>query len=444
MNRLTRRLLAFFLLNAVVLNVVLIFLFATSWKETVVYESFIFLHRTGMTVLQREIQYQGMDSWRPMIWADEYLQSNGKEPLYDKIFFESNIKFQYPPSSLLIVRALKSLTGQKDMIYLVRILGQISVLFVFITALFTWLIFRSAAVQVNAALLDRLFQAALILLFAITFYPLVKGFRLGQVQTWITAVFAILFFFYRKEKEGISGFLTGILCLLKPQYGLFVIWALLRKKIRFAVAFAFAIACGLGLSLWLFGLENHFNYVKVLQFLGKHGESYYANQSVNGLLNRLFFTGDILNFQKQLFPGFDSRVYTGTLISSLLLIGLAFFLPWRKRTAGNLIDFSIISVTSILASPVAWDHHYGILLPIFAFVVPWLIANRANGWIVVTTISYVLISNEFAVANRLANATSGLNVLLSYQFFGGILFLVCLYMCLQKQVEQQQPAEKVV
>jgi hypothetical protein len=223
-----------------------------------------------------------------------------------------------------------------------------------------------------------------------------------------------------------------------------VIWALLRKKFRFTVAFAFAIACGLGLSLWLFGLENHFNYVKVLQFLGKHGESYYANQSVNGLLNRLFFTGDILNFQKQLFPGFDSRVYTGTLISSLLLIGLAFFLPWRKRTAGNLIDFSIISVTSILASPVAWDHHYGILLPIFAFVVPWLIANRANGWIVVTTISYVLISNEFAVANRLANATSGLNVLLSYQFFGGILFLVCLYMCLQKQVEQQQPAEKVV
>ena len=40
-----------------------------------------------------------------------------------------------------------------------------------------------------------------------------------------------------------------------------------------------------GLSLFRYGLHNNLAYLDVLSFLSKHGESFFANNSVNGILN---------------------------------------------------------------------------------------------------------------------------------------------------------------
>lgn len=50
----------------------------------------------------------GADSWMPMRAAYEWIASGGPGTLYQELFFHQQIKFIYPPSSLLI---LSTLTG---------------------------------------------------------------------------------------------------------------------------------------------------------------------------------------------------------------------------------------------------------------------------------------------------------------------------------------------
>ena len=84
----------------------------------------------------------------------------------------------------------------------------------------------------------------------------------------------------------------GVLCLIKPHYGLFVLWALLRKEWRFAFACVAAGLVGLIGSVAVFGFANHLDYLPVLSHLAERGETYYPNHSVNGLLNRLMSVGE--------------------------------------------------------------------------------------------------------------------------------------------------------
>jgi alpha-1,2-mannosyltransferase len=85
----------------------------------------------------------------------------------------------------------------------------------------------------------------------------------------------------------------------------------------------------------------------------------------------------------------------------------------------------ITSVT--LASPVAWTHHYAVLLPVFALVVPATVAAGSLGRsrFVLLGLAYVLIADNFRALNRLADTP--MNFLQSYVFFGGLLLLALLY-----------------
>ena len=52
-----------------------------------------------------------------------------------------------------------------------------------------------------------------------------------------------------------------------------------------------------------------------------------------------------------------------------MLIGMALFWNFRKQQA-NVADFCLAALSFTMASPIAWEHHYGILLPILAAIVP--------------------------------------------------------------------------
>ena len=81
--------------------------------------------------------------------------------------------------------------------------------------------------------------------------------------------------------------MVGLMCLVKPQYALFVLWGALRREWRFAAAGAAVIGLGLSASLALYGWSDHVDYLRVIGFLSERGETYYPNESVNGLMNRL-------------------------------------------------------------------------------------------------------------------------------------------------------------
>lgn len=416
---LTRSLCLFAVVNIVLINGVLILALRPAWNETVPY----CLTQSFLLVRQRT------DSWGLMSVAYVYAQNSPSQPLYSDLFFGRGIKFIYPPTSLLIIGLLQMV--RNDSAFWFDVLRIVSWVFVIVMAIFTLKIFETSLANngsesKSAFDTDFFIRTGFVLAMVLTFYPVIRGYSVGQVQAWINAIFAIVFWCWMKDKKAIAGALTGIICLIKPQYSIILVWAVFRKQWTFVLPFAAALSAGFLASLSVFGLKDHLDYLPVLSFLSKHGDAYYPNQSINGLLNRLFQNGNILEFQARDWPPFNPWVYGGTLISSLALISMALFWPMKKSEKGSILDFSIVALSCTMASPLAWIHHYGILLPIYAFLLPTLLKRKIFGRMTIAylAISYVLTSNNFISK---ALAYTPLNIAMSSLLVGASMVLVCLY-----------------
>ena len=123
----------------------------------------------------------------------------------------------------------------------------------------------------------------------------------------------------------------------------------------------------------MFGFANHLDYLPVLSHLAERGETYYPNHSVNGLLNRLMSVAEPelyrnLDWGDGAFPPFNRLVYWTTTISSAAILLLALLRRNRDNDPDRVVDFCTMAVSATVASPIAWEHHYGVLLPVFAVV----------------------------------------------------------------------------
>jgi hypothetical protein len=95
----------------------------------------------------------------------------------------------------------------------------------------------------------------------LTFYPIVKGFALGQIQTWINLALGLVLWLWISGRERSAGVLAAVAAVLKPQYGFLLLWAASRRRWSFCISFgATALLTGLA-SLWVFGLRNHVDYL---------------------------------------------------------------------------------------------------------------------------------------------------------------------------------------
>ena len=415
---LARRLALFALLNCVILNLALpsLSVYTRGSYDTTLTNTRAFFPLEAYA-----------DSWGPMRAALWHVHSAGRNLLYSTIFFQHKIKFQYPPTALLLFEPLRwfpyaDLTSD-------HVLNLLSWVLAAATAVLVARIlaagFRNAGPVPFGGLLG-IQLAPVAVLMALTFYPLVRSFRVGQIQTWIDFLFAATVYAWIGGRERLAGACCAFICLIKPQLGLLFLWALLRRRWSFAAGWTGVTLPLLAVSLWMYGLENHLDYLRVVSYIGKHGESFYPNQSVNGLLNRMLFNGNNLSWDAHSFAPYNQWVYLGTTLSSFFFVVSALF--WKRH--GNhqvqLTDLSIAALSFTMAPPVAWTHHYGIMLPIFALALPATLASRlgASGLALLAG-SYVLSSNYFQFTNHLAGTS--LNFVQSYLFFGAVLLLICLY-----------------
>lgn len=424
LSNLTRGLLILFAINGVLINIVFR---ATGWDNTALrYARTYALYPTGAT------EIVGTDSWYPMIEAIEHVRENPEVPLYSTVFFDESTKFQYPPTSLLLLEPVQALSRLWSVQTLV-ILNHFSWACVLLVGVFTSMLFyKRTLIQFRSELSDppiskRIALYCGILLLTFSFYPIARSFFLGQIQTQITllATAALLAWHYERKKT--AGLLIGLICTMKPHWGAILLWAWLRKQWGAALAGTLAAIAMAGISVSVYGLHHHMDYLSVLSSLSRHGEAYYPNQSMNGLMHRLLCNGDNLKFQSDGFPPFHPVVYGATLISTIVILGAALIWKCRKVSGSGINEFAMIMVSTTMASPIAWEHHYGILLPVFAIVTPVALSRRVFGkW----TIPYLVIA--FFLASQRLGIVYGfghtpLNILQSHVFFSGIMVLTMLY-----------------
>jgi alpha-1,2-mannosyltransferase len=424
---LTRYLAAFLLLNAFVFNGVLWFVSPEPYNETVLQHTWDVLRGRGCD-----------DSWGVMSVSLDYAQEHHDKPLYSELFFERKLKAQYPPSSLFAVAGLRWLVGPErirteeckvyDLPTANDVLGWLFILMsaVSAAALLEIGLRRRGAPPASGGMMAVRF--AIVLALALTFYPLVKAYTLGQIQNWLNGLFALSLLCWVTGRKVPSGVLIGLMALVKPHYGLFVLWALLRHEWRFAAALAATAIVGVLGSIMAYGFESHVDYLRVLFFLAERGETFYPNQSVNGLLNRVMVLIDpdewsSLEFDDTSFPQFSPLVYGGTLIASIVLLSAALLRRGNEGDRDRSFDFSTMALSITIASPIAWEHHYGTIFPVLALLLASVIGGRRR--LLLLTGSYVLISNYIPVTNLLAETI--FNVAQSYLFFAAITVLMLLH-----------------
>ena len=70
---------------------------------------------------------------------------------------------------------------------------------------------------------------------------------------------------------------------------------------------------------------------------------------------------------------FQSVGLRATVISSSLILLAA--IARQSKGEDRVVDFCGMAVSLTIASPIAWEHHYGILLPIFAIMLPRVVVT---------------------------------------------------------------------
>ena len=393
-------------------------------------------YRTGWSVVPSLVgsNYKD-DSLGPMGRAFQRSQSREDGDIYG-VFFDEGRKFQYPPSSLLIFHVLpSSWLGPENFVkeetytrlagpplVFIRTASQLAVLLTIAASVLILEIgirrLRPEGPDSTAARLTRIGIASFL---GLTFYPVVKAHELGQIQVFLNALTALGVLAYVLGWRVRSGFLLGVCCLIKPQYGVLVIWALLRRHWRFLSGFGAAVV-PLGLtSLAVFGWANHMRYIEVIRKIARLGESYWPNQCFNGFANRLIGNGDAVGFSAFEFAPYHPWVHAGTVITSLLILGLVLY---KRRPFDDQLDLAAVIASATLASPVAWEHHYGSFLPLFALALPACLGTglpvRKLG--IVLGLAFLAMGFALRVPDSFFNPP-WLGWTASHLFFGALLFL---------------------
>jgi alpha-1,2-mannosyltransferase len=365
------------------------------------------------------------DSWLPMMRALEFLRGPARDSLYHALFLDSHVRFQYPPSSLLTLD-LFSVLGLVH----VRLLNALnSVVYLLNTgaaAWLAWVLFRrtQAARGPSPAAMAALAAAA-----AFVFYPDMRAMLLGQIQVWIDLLFTLSFIAWLRERRLLAGVLIGLACTIKPQLGLLLVWALLWREWRFAAGIMVAAVPVLLLSVLLYGLPIQFGYLEVLSFLSRHGESYFANNSLNGILNGYFVGTQNLSWDADTLTAYHWPVYAGTLLVSVLAMAAIVLLAINgRRRRATLADLGAVGILTVIASPVAWEHHYGLLLPVFLVALKLALAPATPSARRISPaalcLAWLLVANFIPFTLPLSG--TALSFLQANLFLGGVLLFVLL------------------
>jgi hypothetical protein len=339
------------------------------------------------------------------------------EPLYSTLFFDQHIKFIYPPSSLFLYGFFSLLHIPEEPAVGVLVFGS------FLGTLFCageiLKLKISEHVNLSKTQCWRISLCAAFL--GALFFPIVNGTLLGNIQTLLTFLWTLAVLCWMKQQKGTAGVLLAMVCVFKPMFALFLLWAAIRKEWRFLVFFFGSLVAIQAVAIVLFGLHDEIDYLRLLSFLGHRGEAFFPNQSINGLLERWTHNAPIFKWSFADYPPYRKVIYIGTVASSTLLLVFGLIFPVLRKWKDRTLDLIFFGMVSTLSSPIVWHHHYGYFFVGLLYCLPLAFGERGTHSYWFAAI-FLVLSNIWPTFNWTANTVW--NPLMSYDVFAGIGFLL--------------------
>ncbi|MBO0333830.1 DUF2029 domain-containing protein [Sneathiella sp. CAU 1612] len=384
------------------------------------------------------------DSWWPMYNAAKARLLNAG--VYQTVFFEERMKFQYPPLSILpfiifikIGMSWETIREVMNAISFASILLMVAIVYSLIVILF-----KRFPISGKFDWKYKIPFFVISLIGTFSFDAIVRAQYLGQIQVILDLLVCLAFLLLLLNQKYFSGACLALAALVKPQLILLFLWALIRKEKEIMIGMIAVFVPAGALSLYVFGFSEHVQYLETLSLMGKHGEAYWPNQSINGLLHRLLSDVDALTFPVNSYAPYNPFIYGATIVTTVMLILLGLFfrpesssrgLSQDRKLTGYSLDMATMLLLVTMASPIAWYHHYGIVWPFYvaAFVVLCCLRSIRRSWqtIVIGSLlsaSFLLLSNRFPALTSEAFSAPPINLLLSHYLFGAFLFLAALLM----------------
>lgn len=192
--------------------------------------------------------------------------------------------------------------------------------------------------------------------------PVLETFEFGQVNLILMALVAVDCLAPRARWP--RGVLVGVAAAIKLTPAAFVLYFLLRRDFRSAVAAAVTgvVATGLG---FLVDASASARYWFGGPASGVSGSVFYTNETVQAVLARLGMTGTALT----------AVWFVAALILLFLVVPIV-------RRADPAIALSAVAAFALAVSPTSWSHHWVWVAPALVAVGAHVLRDRSRGWAV--------------------------------------------------------------
>jgi alpha-1,2-mannosyltransferase len=177
---------------------------------------------------------QWTDSWLPMMKSLDYFKANPTLPIYDAKLYDTLIYSLASELPLVLMRKI----GMSDaaMLKALAVLSFLAVWGVAAVAVVMgrWLLKRRGAEMTWPAVIA-------VVLAVLGCYPLIKGYSLGNAQTFLSFGFAVMLLLWTTGYERSAGVVAAMLTAVKPQFIL-----LRRLQCLGGITIWITLACWLG------------------------------------------------------------------------------------------------------------------------------------------------------------------------------------------------------
>jgi alpha-1,2-mannosyltransferase len=192
--------------------------------------------------------------------------------------------------------------------------------------------------------------------------PVLETFEFGQVNLILMALVAVDCLAPRARWP--RGVLVGVAAAIKLTPAAFVLYFLLRRDFRSAMAAAVTgvVATGIG---FLVDASASARYWFGGPASGVSGSVFYTNETVQAVLARLGMTGTALT----------AVWFVAALILLFLVVPIV-------RRADPAIALSAVAAFALAVSPTSWSHHWVWVAPALVAVGAHVLRDRSRGWAV--------------------------------------------------------------